>query len=274
LFQDKLICYDAFRIVYGVSSSTIYSNPAVEIKDTSSEKCDAIRQYLTELASWHDFMPDSKEIHLPYTTKHQVFDLFMNRVENGDYPAVESICLSYFRQIWRQHCNHIKVRKCIRFAKCSVCVRLREKMAMTSDFTENEKLKKVFFNHLTKMKADRKQYADNVELATNPETSADNMSIIIDGAYWGTYGSPYFHEIDKSTDKGFKIPNKLTGVKVHGKGICVFTIPCNLPTDPNHIINCLHKTLSLLFENVSNNNGNWPSNLFLQVIIIEFNTIG
>ena len=74
-----------------------------------------------------------------------------------------------------------------------------------------------------------------------------------------------FYQKDKSIDKGFKIPNKLVGGIVHGIGTYIFTIPCNLPTDPNNIINCLHLILTNLYYNFKNNNYNWPRNMFLQV---------
>ena len=82
------------------------------------------------------------------------------------------------------------------------------------------------------------------------------------------YGLPYFHVKTKDSNKGYKLPIKLTGVKVHGWGHCVFTFGCNIPTGANATIECLHKTLEEMKVRYAEvEDSELPDVLFIQVPI-------
>ena len=94
-----------------------------------------------------------------------------------------------------------------------------------------------------------------------------NCSIAIDGSDMSCYELPYFSVKTKSSDKGYKIPIKLTGVKVHGWGHCTYTFPCNVPTGANATIECLHRTIEEMksrYEQVENSD--LPETIFIQVL--------
>jgi hypothetical protein len=94
-----------------------------------------------------------------------------------------------------------------------------------------------------------------------------SLSIAIDGSDMSCYGLPYFNQKTKETEKGFKIPIKLTGVIIHGWGHMVFTFPCNIPTGANSTIDCLHKTLEFMQKRYAEYENNaMPRVLFIQVI--------
>ena len=97
-----------------------------------------------------------------------------------------------------------------------------------------------FRKHVNKQLLDREIYEVNIKLAeVYPE---EYFSIAIDGADFQRFGLPFFSEKDKDSDKGYKIPISLNGVKVHGHGCLTWIFPSNLPKDPNCTIHCLQDT--------------------------------
>ena len=68
--------------------------------------------------------------------------------------------------------------------------------------------------HKASFYADRGVYASIIFKAEKNRLQC--LSITIDGSDMACFGLPYFCSKTKETDKGYKIPIKLTGVKVHG----------------------------------------------------------
>ena len=95
---------------------------------------------MLDLASWSEFMPDSDEIHLPYLFKKEIMQLYINYCNSNN--KQELICSkSYFYETLKNdEIYHIKIRKCIRFAKCSKCVIIKEKLTTIIDINERKKL--------------------------------------------------------------------------------------------------------------------------------------
>ena len=130
--------------------------------------------------------------------------------------------------------------------------------------SRRKKLKKQLENHIRKTQMDRQIYEMNKKKSR--EESSIYLSIAIDGADFQRYGLPYFHQVDKDSDRGFKNPIRTVASIVHGHGNMFFTFPANLPSDSNSIIHCLHEALTAVKMNYIKINQQFPSILFLQVI--------
>lgn len=257
VIDGKEVCLKCFETVFGVSRKIVNSNTAIKVRQNSTPKLTEIVYFLKDIGEWHNIMPDSKEIHLPYVCKYDVYNLYTEVYKD------QAASYKYFVRIWKRKMFHIKIRKVHRFTKCGKCVTLREKIAASIDVTINKNLKKILFEHINRQLLDREVFELNCRLAsTNPETY---LSMIIDGADFQRYGLPYFYEKDKNSDKGYKIPINMFAVKIHGHGEMLFTFPSNLPSDPNAIIHCLHNSLTTIKEKYDVASCNWPSTLFLQV---------
>ena len=83
-------------------------------------------------------MPDSDEIHLPYLFKKEIMKLYINYCNSNN--KQELICSkSYFYETLKNdEIYHIKIRKFIRFVKCSKCVIIKEKLTTIIDINERK----------------------------------------------------------------------------------------------------------------------------------------
>ena len=72
---------------------------------------------MNDLAERCNYMPNSSEIHLPYTTKTMVYHLFVQYLQQQN---IQPISMKYFIQVWKTKLNHIKVRKVTKFSKCNI----------------------------------------------------------------------------------------------------------------------------------------------------------
>lgn len=265
------VCQRCFITCYGVSRSILYSNMTPKTL-TRFKPCEnEIVLFLQDLGKMNQYMPDKNEIHLSYYSKKLVYHYFLQSYDSKSYkkPNEKEISYSYFIRVWKKFLPNIKLRKFMRFAKCSTCTKLKELLSSTLDVNKRSIIKKKLYVHAIKNLQDRDVYETNKRLAV--EFPERYISIGMDGADFQKYGLPYFKEKDKQSDNGYKIPINTIGVRVHGQGDYVFTLPMNLPSDSNSIIHCLHKTLIKLKERYNNIHKNgkkieWPSVLFVQVI--------
>ena len=163
-------------------------------------------------------------------------------------------------KIWKEQFNNIKLRKINRFAKCSVCVELNEKINQN---VTNKILFLQFSNelkqHIDLMYKERDCYA--IKKLEAKENNSNKLSIIIDGSDFMRYGLPHFANPTKETSKGYKMQLKLMGVIIHGIKCKVFLIHKHWPSDPNLIIEILHR----IFDEIKIDNT--KSILYLQVKI-------
>lgn len=251
------VCQIAFLFCYPVSKSALYSKPTYTRTKNPMIKFSII-QFLESLASWNNFMPDNNQIHLPYTNHIQVYNLYQLQSED------EFKCSnSYFNTVWRDRLPHIKARKSIRFSKCGKCVHLSERLAIELNTEIKLELKKQLDNHIQRMYLDREIYAKNIDFATKNPTKL--ISIAIDGADFQRYGLPYFHQKTKDTDKGYSIPIRTVGVKIHGQGDIIFTFNSNLPSGSSSTIHCIHESLSFMKQKYDCNDIMFPRDCVIQV---------
>ena len=66
-------------------------------------------------------MTDSKEMHLPFHEKSEVYEHFKEDLKRANNAACKNLpTQTYFLRIWKAHCRHIKARKTSRFSKCDI----------------------------------------------------------------------------------------------------------------------------------------------------------
>ena len=117
---------------------------------------------------------------------------------------------------------------------------------------------------------DRKIYEKHKELSKSEKS--DYISIAIDGSDMINYGLPFFSEITKDGQKGYKYPIKLVGVIVHSWGNMLYTFPPNIPKGGNSTIHVIHQTLSFVKDLYKlQYNKSLPKYAFFQVLIIIIN---
>jgi hypothetical protein len=98
------------------------------------------------------------------------------RLEEG-FPTCQD---TYFFKLWREDplCSQIKVRKHLRFAKCELCVELRERRTVTRDPKALEALNKEVRAHHIEVKQERAAYyVRRLQAVQQPHKY---MSVIID----------------------------------------------------------------------------------------------
>ena len=205
-YQNIQICIEAFLFLFGVSRNLVYSSCKKHIREGNKQNEEIITKYLTNLSKLHDFMPDKDEIHLSYHSHKLVYDNFKQYLNENNILNGEIISYSYFNKIWRRYSGNIKARKSIRFSKCGKCTILQEKKMKTNDEKKIKKINRELFNHRSRVEKDRKLYKQIRDEAFINKQSC--LSIAIDGADFQRYGLPYFGQIDKDSERGFKIQLK------------------------------------------------------------------
>ena len=90
--------------------------------------------------------------------------------------------------------KHIKIRRHLRFAKCTTCSNLRKQRRATNDGKKIKAILKEIRAHYQFVKDERGGYYDRRQRARKEKN--DYMSIIIDGADW--YGHRLMHFCEKT----------------------------------------------------------------------------
>jgi len=269
-FNGSPVCYrflekafgfsrDTMGSVRGTPGSRVVLNPQSAGRDCSSSQRDSVVCYLERLAeSTADFMPDSDETHLPYFQKVRVYEMFV--LEFKRLYTVEPPSESYFYETWRLQCPKIKVCKVHRFTKCEEGETLRDALARAgTDERATVGLRARRREHVNMVKKERREYQKKTERATlYPDKYC---SLIVDGADQTAFGLPHFTFNTKAT-AGHSLKVKLVGVLEHGpvKGLSLYTMTAEFETGANHIIEALHRTLSVKAGKTA-----LPDVLYLQV---------
>ena len=110
--KNKQVCQKAFIYIYSIYKSMIYRKNNTNTKIKSHNKEEIIVKFMNDISKWFNYMPDKKEIHLSYTNKRQVYELFKINLNNNI-----KISESYFNKIWKIRFKNIKTIKNIRFSK-------------------------------------------------------------------------------------------------------------------------------------------------------------
>jgi len=158
--------------------------------------------------------------------------------------AFEPVSLSYFRNIWRTRFKNIKLRKHIRFSKCSTCERLRQiRWSRQSSIKERQKCQIDLLKHYADIKAERAYAASKRQLSMVHKTEV--LSIALDGTDQLPRGLPQFR-VTTSHDATSheRIKSKFTLLRIHNleKTFC-FEHLHNIKGDANLTIECLQRAL-------------------------------
>lgn len=114
---------------------------------------------------------------------------------DDDEPPEPPYChYSFFNRLWRSSCKNIKIRKYLRFAKCSDCVRFREERAQTRGDKARAELNERVRKHHLEVKAERQAYYQRRLLARLHPSRF--LSLIIDGADQSRFHLPHLKETD------------------------------------------------------------------------------
>jgi hypothetical protein len=257
------VCQVCFSKVLGISKKQIYSRGSNMDRIVDFPVKTKILKFLDDLEAKNQFQPDKREVHVSYTSYRQCYNEFYEECLNEGEQTIGSY--KYFHHVWKKQRPNLKLRKRMRFAQCSFCVNIQEDIKNNNNKTSKEKLEKELKDHIQQQYSDRNIYALTKMKASKYRKSC--LSIAIDGSDMSCYGLPYFCTKTKETEKGFKIPIKLTGIIVHGWGYSIYTFPCNIPTGANLTIECIHRTIEVMKEKYSNVlNCPLPDVLFIQVM--------
>lgn len=255
-FSGKPVCYRFLECAFGFSrdlQGTVKGNKGscrpISIKgvakDSSASQRDSVICFMERLVdSTADMMPDTNEKHLPYFQKSAVYDLFcaeFAKLEKDKTPPTQS----YFLITWGKYCSNVKIRKVQRFTKCTECEYERDALAKAgTDISVTEPIRERRRNHLEMVAKERREYQKKCELAALYPSKF--TSIIIDGADQSAFGLPHFTVNTKATI-GRAMKAKLVGVLEHGvsQHLSLFTMTAEFETGANHIIEALHRTLSV-----------------------------
>ena len=85
--------------------------------------------------------PDCDLIMLPAADKKTVWSIFNQELLER---AINVPKLPYFCKVWRtdEHCRKLKIRKWLRFAKCTTCIDFRKRRSEAKTTTEKDVVKK------------------------------------------------------------------------------------------------------------------------------------
>jgi hypothetical protein len=285
------VCSRFFTWATGTSNQFIASvwdepRPRVSNRRAEDTKETRVLNWLTDLGRMYQQQPDSDIVILPFVdraTVHKVRRDRRNHTQRGapsqkqpppPSPAAPQLyasdckdrgtkCCSatYFNKVWRQNPSSflLKLRRHLRFAKCSTCVFFREKRAELHDPLAVSVLQDMVRSHHLEVKQERLAYYLRRDLAKN--FPKKYLSLIIDGADQSKFELPYLKEMDHHTQGMYGIHVYLLGVLAHGRTPMACTYLPNVKQGTNVTTDTLHNYLMHLLKT----EGKLPPTLMLQL---------
>ncbi len=131
------VCHEFFNWAFCVSNSQTRNHLHTRVhhakrqKVRDSPKQWNIEKWMLDMSRLYQVQPDSRFVLLPFANRTSVYEMF----ELDQDSPTSTVHKSHFMMIWRtsKKLSHIKLRKFLRFAKCSTCVNLRERKSKTMD---------------------------------------------------------------------------------------------------------------------------------------------
>jgi hypothetical protein len=217
------------------------------------------KRWLVEESYVADKQPDNDHCHLPFSNRAAVHRSYVNHLDMRN--RGDSISQKYFLKGWRtdKETKHIKVRKWMRFAQCTVCLKHREKRDKERNKEERRILDLAFLEHVRDVKRERGGYYLRRRNAV--EHPDDSLSLIIDGADQSKFHLPYHREVDHRTQGKFKIKLHVHGLLSHGRDAMAYFCPPYLKQGANSTIEIIHRYVTRL----TSGGATLPPVLFLQL---------
>ena len=207
-------------------------------------KRDAIINYIERVAKdTGDDMPHRDHVQLPSFRKKQVYNDYIEYIQNRSLQSLKVPSLNYFYAVWKEYCTKIKSHRYHGFTVCSRCEDLRSRMEEnTGDVVALRALRQQRMSHLQMIAAERRGYTMRKELSSSSPT--EYYSIIVDGADQTAYGLPHFVRSSKS-DRGHKIKVRCVGILEHLQvnHLTLFTLTSEFETGANHVIEAIHRVV-------------------------------
>ena len=233
------------------------SQKAQALSRRGDDKATHVIAWLKDFSQWHEKMPDSLDIHLPYPDKKSVYERYVE-----ECPQEFVVTYAYFTSIWSSDMQHIKIRKHHRFAICTDCLRITDGLRKTTDYNRRKEFKELQIAHTNIIRREKSEYYRHRDLARkHPE---EYISMIIDGADQSNYGLPHFHEKAKSFS-GLVQDCKIMGTLAHGRASFIYLCPMNVGSGVNLVIEVLHQNLSNIYFNQCPEKSRLPRTLMLQL---------
>ena len=159
-------------------------------------------------------MPDCNEIHLTehsWMLVHKRYERYCR--ENEVLGALKQS--TFYKLKLHPELSHVKVRKCKRFAACSACVRIKQRIdrshGLTRQFWEEQ-----LAQHNNWQMRERLSQAKHVQKATDKSTRHKYMVMMIDNMDHSKSDLPHFARPPKDIDGDLKLATHITGVHVPG----------------------------------------------------------
>ena len=227
-----------------------------------AHKEDMTVRWLLEQQLFHMLLPDSEKTVLPWRYRVEVYEAFkVEMTQARGYSESELPTRQYFCHIWKTNPDTINVilRRWLPFARCDICTSLRDKRDETKNRKARAEITRQLREHVKFVRRERMSYYYKKRLATQrPE---EYISVIIDGADQSDYNIPYRWVKTKTQESAWRVPVKLMGAIVHGRGHYAFTHIKNVKAGTNVTIETLHRVLIDILDKEET----LPSKLYLQL---------
>ena len=229
------------------------SSKNTDIADRSAKDIGII-VWFGELKVYLEQQPDTNEFHVGAPFRKDLYYWYNEDVKL--WPSIYQPCsLTYFLQIWRTHCDEVKLKKVLRFTVCATCHKLREtKRDKAKSRTERSGASALLMEHYKFVKGER-SYA----LMKANRSCAEPLrylSMAMDGLPQFKYVR---HKEEKSLDR---LHQHLSLVMIHNMEIICYVTRDNVASDPNLSVECLQRSLRHAEEQL---NGRLPPVLYLQL---------
>jgi hypothetical protein len=215
--------------------------------------------WFTNLKDCLEKMPDEPVWQVAAPWKKSVFEWYKG--DCAEYPQYMKCSRSYFLTLWKDHFPEIKLRKWLRFSKCSTCAEFRRvRWARNTSATEKADAMIKLRSHYKFVKSERAYATAKANLAIERPTEA--LSIAIDGTDQLPKGLPQF-SVDTSDEanKTDRIQVKFVLARVHGLATTCYDHGENIAGDPNLTIEIVQRSLKIAEKRL----GKLPPELYIQL---------
>ena len=212
------------------------------------------------------YIPNAKEIRLPFAKKKQVFDYYVSEMR---LRGITPIKYSTFITRWNQDSECCKIKMCKKkgsFAQCNTCADFAVELGKCKNAASAKDVKERWNLHVDRVMKCRQIYYDHRDQAfAQPDKVLCLIADIMDQAKTNL---PHFKRMKKSWSNKWWLKQCLMGVKVHGHRMDHYIANPRVGTGggSNFTIECISRTLRKLSEeNYANSGGKLPPKLYMQL---------
>lgn len=276
---DKPCCTVFWKAAFhNCSNNMLYKTPSGSSQIERADVRLSVLTWFNILKDSLDYLPNEHVYQASAPRKRTMYNWYL--ADNARTPDIFKFSSkSYFMKVWREDCADIKLRKNLRFTKCSFCELQRE---IRDDVRKHLALRQAaaveLFEHYQYVHAERSY--EKMKEAKSCLKPLDFLHITMDATDQLPFGIPHFPQIIKS-DKKSRMKTKLMIVVAHGVGVWTYLGPPNVAEDSNWNIECLQRTLksveqrkgylppvlSLQFDNCQGQNKNTPVFCYLTWLV-------